>query len=181
MASDTDLDELLIATARHDQAAFRLLYDRTSPKLFGIALKICRNRAMAEDVLQDVFTDVWKKAGNFDRRRGHAGAWLSVIARNRSIDALRRQGRGFLGATTGSEEEMTATPDPSMAGDGGVDTLTLVDCLNRLETRERDLVLRAYYKGETREDLAQAFDAPVNTIKTWLRRGLISLKTCLDE
>ncbi len=181
MASDSELDELLLATARRDRAAFRLLYDRISPKLFGIALKICRNRAMAEDVLQDVFTDVWNRADNFDRRRGQAGAWLAVIARNRSIDALRRQGRGFLGAATGSEAEMAAAPDPALASDGGVEYLTLVDCLNRLETRDRDLVLRAYYHGETREDLARSFNTPVNTIKTWLRRGLISLKTCLSE
>ncbi len=181
MASDEELDELLIATARHDRAAFRLLYDRTSPKLFGIALKICRNRAMAEDVLQDVFTEIWSKAGSFDRARGQAGGWLSVIARNRSIDALRRQGSGFLGVGTGSEEEMIAVPDPALARDGGVEYLTLVDCLNQMEARERDLVLRAYYLGETREDMARAIDAPVNTIKTWLRRGLISLKACLGD
>jgi len=177
----SEIDDLLLATARSDRAAFRLLYDRVSPKLFGIALKITRDRAVAEDVLQEVFTDVWRKARNFDPRRGEAGAWLAVIARNRSVDALRRQGRGIMGATTGSEADMEAAPDPSSAGDGGVDTLTLIDCLNRLEERQRDLILRAYYQGDSREELARRFDAPVNTVKTWLRRGLLSLKSCLDE
>lgn len=177
----SEIDDLLLATAKNDRAAFRLLYDRVSPKLFGITLKITRDRATAEDVLQEVFTDVWRKARNFDPRRGEAGAWLAVIARNRSVDALRRQGRGIIGATTGSEAEMEAATDPSLAGDGGVDTLTLVDCLNRLEQRERDLILRAYYQGDSREELARKFDAPVNTVKTWLRRGLLSLKSCLDE
>ena len=177
----SEIDDLLLATAKSDRAAFRLLYDRVSPKLFGIALKITRDRATAEDVLQEVFTDVWRKARNFDPRRGEAGAWLAVIARNRSVDALRRQGRGIIGATTGSEADMEAAPDPSFTGDGGVDTLTLVDCLNRLEQRQRDLILRAYYQGDSREELARKFDAPVNTVKTWLRRGLLSLKSCLDE
>jgi len=181
MNVDTDMDDLLRATARGDRAAFRLLYDRVSPKLFGIALKICRDRATAEDVLQEVFTDVWRKARNFDPERGEAGAWLAVIARNRSVDALRRQGRGIIGATTGSEAELAAAPDPSLSGDGGVEYLTLIDCLNRLDERQRTLILRAYYRGDTREELSGAFDAPVNTIKTWLRRGLASLKSCLDE
>ena len=181
MTSDTEIDDLLLAVARSDRAAFRLLYDRISPKLFGIALKICRDRTVAEDVLQEVFTDVWRKARNFDPRRGEAGAWLAVIARNRSVDALRRQGRGVMGATTGTEADLDAAPDPSLSGDGGVEYLTLVDCLKRLDERQRDLILRAYYRGDSREELARSFDTPVNTIKTWLRRGLMSLKKCLDE
>ena len=178
MDSETEIGDLLRATASGDRAAFRLLYDRASPKLYGIALKICRDRPMAEDVLQEVFVDVWRKARNFDPRRGEAGAWLAVIARNRSVDALRRQGRGFLAASASDSGEV---PDPVMTGDGGVDYLTLIDCLGRLEEREKDLILRAYYRGDTRDDLARAYDAPVNTIKTWLRRGLIALKKCLDE
>jgi RNA polymerase sigma-70 factor (ECF subfamily) len=181
MNDDAEIDDLLRSVARGDRSAFRLLYDRVAPKLFGIALKVCRDRTMAEDVLQEAFTDIWRKAGDFDPRRGRSGAWLAVITRNRAIDAIRRQGRGILGATTGSEPDLDTTADPALTGDGGVEHLTLVDCLNRLETRQRDLILRAYYRGDTREDLARTFDAPVNTIKTWLRRGLISLKTCLDE
>jgi len=180
MTADTELDDLLRATATGDRAAFRLLYDRVSPKLFGIAMKICRDQALAEDVLQEVFTDVWRRARNFDPLRGEAGAWLAVIARNRSVDALRRQGRGIMGATQGDAGLETA-PDPSHPEDGGVDYLTLVDCLGRLDQRQRDLILRAYYRGDTREDLARAFDTPVNTIKTWLRRGLTTLRSCLDE
>jgi len=181
MTSENELDDLLLATARSDRAAFRLLYDRVSPKLFGIALKICRDRTVAEDVLQEVFTDVWRKARNFDPGRGEAGAWLAVIARNRSVDALRRQGRGVMGMATGTEAEIEATPDPTLSGDGGVEYLTLIDCLKRLDERQRDLILRAYYRGDSREDLARAFDTPVNTVKTWLRRGLTLLKKCLEE
>ena len=181
MISDGELDDLLLATARSDRAAFRLLYDRTSPKLFGIALKICRDRPLAEDVIQEVFTDIWRKARNFDPQRGEAGAWLAVIARNRSVDALRRQGRGVMGAAANNAVEADTVTDPSLAGDGGVDYLTLIDCLNRLDERQRDLILRAYYRGDSREELARAFDTPVNTIKTWLRRGLLALKKCLDE
>ena len=176
MQSEAEIDDLLLATAAGDRAAFRLLYDRTSPKLFGIAVKICRSRSLAEDVLQEVFTDVWRRARNFDPKRGEAGAWLAVIARNRSVDALRRQGRGILSGGVAA-----TAPDPTLAGDGGVEYLTLIDCLGRLDERQRDLILRAYYRGDTREELARAYDTPVNTIKTWLRRGLIALRKCLDE
>ncbi len=181
MDAETEIDDLLRATAKGDRAAFRLLYDRVSPKLFGIALKICRHRPMAEDVLQDVFTDIWYKAGRFDARRGEAGAWLAVIARNRSVDALRRQGRGIIGAATGGGADLPDAPDPALSGDGRAAYLTLIDCLNRLDERQRDLILRAYFRGDTREELAGAVDAPVDTVRTWLRRGLASLKTCLDE
>ncbi len=182
MTADAEINDLLRMTATGDRAAFRLLYDRAAPKLFGIALKICRDRTLAEDVLQEAFADIWHRASRFDSRRGDAGAWLAVIARNRAVDALRRQGRGVMGATrhegSGAVEDAA---DPAMTDDGGVDYLTLVDCLGRLDERQRDLVLRAYYRGETREELARAFDTPVNTVKTWLRRGLLTLRTCLDE
>ncbi len=181
MSAEREIDDLLKTTAKGDRAAFRLLYDRVSPKLFGIALKICRDRALAEDVLQEVFTDIWRNARRFDPKRGEAGAWLAVIARNRSVEALRRQGRGIMGRATGNDVEMAHAADPSAPIDGGIDTLTLIDCLNRLDQRQRELILRAYYRGESREELSRSIDTPVNTVKTWLRRGLIALKTCLDE
>lgn len=181
MDVDTELNDLLRATARADRAAFRLLYDRTSPKLFGITLRICRERPLAEDVLQEVFTEVWRKARDFDPKRGKAMAWMAIIARNRAIDGLRRQSRGFASAVHGTDEELAMTADPNQMEDGGVEHMTLVGCLERLDTKHRDMILRAYYTGETREDLARLYDAPVNTIKTWLRRGLASLKSCLEE
>lgn len=176
MTADTDIDDLLRMTAKGDRAAFRLLYDRTAPKLFGIAVKICRDTALAEDVMLATYGEIWHRAHRFDPRHAGASAWLAVIARHRAVEAVRRQDRGIIGG-----EADTAPDDPAMASDGSAAYLTLVDSLGRLDERQRDLILRAYYRGDSREDLARAFEMPVDTVRTWLRRGLLTLRTALDE
>ncbi|MGB0926251.1 MAG: sigma-70 family RNA polymerase sigma factor [Pikeienuella sp.] len=183
MNDNADITDLLRATAKADRAAFRALYLAASAKLFGVALRICGDRSLAEDALQDAFVEIWRKASGFDAERGKAEAWMAVITRNRAIDLVRKRGRGPTFGTGGADEEewMTALPDPTAPTDGGAEMIALQECLNRLEDQQRDMVLLAYYKGFSREELAARFDAPVNTVKTWLRRGLASLKTCLDE
>ena len=183
MDSSADTSELLIATAGGDRVAFRSLYSVASSKLFGVALRICGDRSLAEDALQDAFVEIWRKASGFDPDRGKAEAWMAVITRNRAIDLVRKRGRGPTFGTGGGDDEewMTAMPDPSKPTDGGAEWMGLQDCLGRLEEQQRDMVLLAYYKGFSREELSEKFDAPVNTVKTWLRRGLASLKSCLDE
>ncbi len=179
--SEADIDDLLRAVAAADRAAFRRIYRLASAKLFGIALRICRDRGVAEEAVQDTFLDIWRTAGKFDPSRGSGMAWMSVIARNRAIDVLRRRGRETRGTVGDGEALLPHLPDPKAATDGGVAHMALAACLEELGQPARDMVLRAYYLGETREDLAARFDAPVNTIKTWLRRGLQSLKGCLDR
>lgn len=172
---------LLAAVAAADRDAFRALYDRAAPKLFGIALRICKDRELAEDALQDAFVEIWRRAGRFDPARGGADAWMAVIARNRAIDALRRRGAqpgGAAGPET--DERLLALADPASPADGGAEYLALVQCLGRLEDREREAVLLAYYAGATRDELAGRYDAPVPTVKTWLRRALAALRACLD-
>lgn len=181
MDEKDDLSPLLARVARSDRAAFRQLYDLAAPKLFGIALRISRDRSIAEDVLQDAFTDIWRKAATFDESRGSAKAWLSIVVRNRTIDALRRRSSGVEGETQVSDDAFQALADPASLSAASVDYMALVACLEELEARDREMVLRAYYRGETREELASRFEAPVNTIKTWLRRGLGSLKECLER
>ena len=136
-----------------------------------------------DPALQDAFVEIWRKASGFDAERGKAEAWMAVITRNRAIDLVRKRGRGPTFGTGGADDEewMTALPDPSKPTDGGAEMIALQECLNRLEDQQRDMVLLAYYKGLSREELAAKFETPVNTVKTWLRRGLASLKTCLDE
>ena len=179
--ADTELDDLLRATARADRAAFQLLYNRTSAKLFGITVQICRDRALAEEVLQDVYVEIWLTAGTFNPRRGRAMPWLMVIARNKSIEGLRKHKRGMAHHADDGTGNWDILADPRQMADGGVAAATLRTCLGRLAERERDLVLRAYFTGESREELSMVFDAPVTSIKTWLRRGLASLRACLDE
>ncbi|MCB1328816.1 MAG: sigma-70 family RNA polymerase sigma factor [Maritimibacter sp.] len=178
--AEDDIDAGLRAVAGGDRAAFRRIYRSASSKLFGIALRICRDRAFAEEAVQDTFMDIWRTAGTFDSTRGSAMAWMSVIARNRAIDVLRRHGRHGAKAVADGEAVLPQLPDPRAATDGGVAHMALVACLEALDQPARDMVLRAYYLGETREDLAARFDAPVNSVKTWLRRALQALKGCLD-
>lgn len=179
MADERSLDALLLDVAVGGRAAFNALFLRTSPKLHGIALRICGDRAMAEDVLQEVFAEVWRRAGRFDPRRGGAMAWLAILTRSRAIDAIRRRGRGDL-TLEDTELMRLADLDPGFESDPG-DLGALLDCLKRLDPVERTSVLLAYCEGYSREELAARFDSPVNTVKTRLRRALIKLRGCLEQ
>ena len=174
-------EPLLLAVAGGDRAALRALYDLAAPKLFGLALRICRDRALAEDAVQEAFLDIWRKAPHFDPARGGGAGWMAVIARNRAIDIVRRQGRapGWGGGGEG-DDPLAHLSDPSAPEDGGAEAMALAECLGRLEPQPREMVVLAYVEGLSREELSARFDAPVNTIKTWLRRGLLALRSCLD-
>ncbi|MEM1383677.1 MAG: sigma-70 family RNA polymerase sigma factor [Pseudomonadota bacterium] len=172
------LDDLVRATARTDKAAFHRLYDAISPKLFGICLRICQERAMAEDALQDTFVEIWRNAARFDPARGSAIAWMSVIARNRAIDLLRARGRPEVPAGDAATLDGLA---PGSIDTANTEYLALIDCLGRLDNRTRDMVLLAYYEGWSRNELAARYESPQNTVKSWLRRGLASLRQCLEE
>lgn len=181
MPQADDLDELLLRIARGDRAAFRALYQSMSAKLFGVTLRICRDKSIAEDATQDAFVEIWRKAKDFDGARGAPGAWMAVIARNKAIDQIRKRGRAVL--VTGGEDGadvLDTLPDQKAAVDGGVAGLALGQCLGRLADREKEMVVLAYCEGLSREELSERYDAPVNTVKTWLRRGLAALKACLD-
>ena len=177
----SELADLLAATARGDRAAFRRLYDATAPKLLGIVLRITRSRAEAEDVLQDAFIRVWNNAGKFSPAAGSPMAWMVAIARNRAIDIIRVK----TPVTIASEDEDTAwierVADPRDAGAELANRDALSRCLGTIERDAREMIVRAYCNGDTREELAARYGRPVNTIKTLLHRGLASLKTCLDE
>ena len=173
-------DDLLKAVAKRDRAAFRALFRATSSKLFGVSLRICRDRSLAEDALQEAFVDIWRKAADFDTGRGAAMGWMSVIVRNRSVDLIRRRGRGPR-MVDGDADNAPEPADPGAPTDGGTDGMALTQCLGELEARERELVVLAYCEGYSREELSERYEAPVNTVKTWLRRGLAALKDCLEQ
>lgn len=180
MSETTDLDKLLQDVAVQDVAAFRTLYDKTSRIVMGIALRVCRDRQMAEDVLQEVYLQIWRRADVFDPTRASSLGWITVIARNRAVDHVRRVGRP--GNAGRSPEEYEVENLPSLAGGvelGGA-LRDLTNCLQGLSADHREAILRAYYHGWSREEIANHFDIPQNTIKTWLRRGLIALRQCMD-
>ena len=176
-----ELAKLIAGVARSDRLAFRRLYDIAGPKLFAIILRILRNRTLAEDTLQDVFLRVWQNAGSFSAEAGPPMGWLTSIARNRSIDVLRQKVPVTVGSSTGDEGDWFERI--AEAGDREADMLNvsaLRHCLGQLDETARTCVLLAYYEGFSREELAARYERPVNTIKTWLHRSLITLKTCLD-
>lgn len=177
---DATLLRLMSAVAQGDAQSLKSLYDLTAPKLYGVISRIQRDRAAAEDVLQDVYLRVWQSAGSYDPQAGRPLAWLCAIARNRAIDVVRRKGEVQGPVTEDGEDwvERLADPHDSEGAILGRDALRA--CLQRLDETQRDCIVLAYCEGYSREELAARYDRPVNTIKTWLHRGLAALRGCLE-
>lgn len=174
------LGQLLADAARGDRRAFQRLYQATSAKLFGVILRICKDRQMSEDVLQETFLKIWRRAETYDRALGEPVAWMSVIARRTSIDALRQRSEPRAVTATEDFDPLDLVADPASEGPDGADLAALRKCLGNLEEEQRRCVLLAYYEGFSREELGEKFGRPVGTIKTWLFRGLALLRDCLD-
>ena len=163
-------------SAGGDREAFRSLYDATSAKLFGIILRILHERGEAEDVLQEVYTTVWRKAAEFEPGRASPVTWMATIARNRAIDRLRARGSrptSALEAAAEVRDEAAAADDRLIAGD---EARRLNLALARLDARHAAAIRSTYFEGLTYEALATRDGVPVGTLKSWVRRGLIRLK-----
>lgn len=164
-----------------DRSALRQLYDATSAKLFGVCLRILSDREESEDVLQEVYVTVWRRADRFDASRASVMTWVSTIARNRSIDRLRARGPM---AYAEPVEEMeipdgaaTAETLLEAAGESG----RLQNCLSELDDRTEKVIRTAFFEGVTYEALARRMETPLGTVKSWVRRGLAKLKGCLEQ
>ena len=175
------LEALLAQVALGNRAAFETLYRSTSDKLFGICLRVMNQRAEAEEVLQEVFTTVWHKATQFDAGKASAMSWLGTMARNKCIDRLRTLPLRTAFAPLELAAEV-ADPGPSPAQQ--TEMLTegdrLARCLEELEPRRRSLIREAFFGGLTYEELAARVQAPLGSIKSWIRRGLLQLRACLE-
>jgi RNA polymerase sigma-70 factor, ECF subfamily len=176
------LIDLLAKVSRHDRDAFAALYQATSRKLFGVVVRILNRKQVAEDVLQDVYVRIWEKAGDFNPSLGSPIAWMATIARNRALDEARRRPYVISSEEVSGFEDM-ASPERNAAEELELteDYNRLYRCLENLEDEKRAMVLLAYQSGLSREMLAQRFNKPVATVKTWLRRSLEALKKCLDQ
>jgi RNA polymerase sigma-70 factor (ECF subfamily) len=174
--------ELLLATASGDSAAFEQLYRTTSSRLFGVCLRIIPHRAEAEDVLQEVFANVWRKAAQFDPSRASGLTWLTMMARNRAIDHLRSGRASRMSVPIEHVEEMAETaPDAQDAAEAMIESHRLDVCLGELEAPRRQLIRTAFFDGSTYEELAQRTGTPLGTVKSWIRRSLAKLKACLER
>ena len=184
---DLDANRSLIVAAlarvpAGDRAALQIVYRLTSAKLFGVCLRILGERSEAEDVLQEVYVTVWRKAADFDAGRASPMTWLIAIARNRAIDRLRatKQSRRMEPIDAADDvADGAASADRSL--ESAQDHARLHGCLDGLAGHERAALHGAYFDGNTYEDLATRMKVPLGTMKSWIRRAMIKLKTCLEQ
>ena len=176
---EEDLVDLLAAVARADNAAYRALYERTSAKLFGLVLRIVRDRAIAEEILLDVYLRIWRNASTYSSDIARPMTWMITIARNRAIDVTRVKRDVTLAPREDGSDWLDAIADPRDEAGEAIDRGSLTRCLEMLDEDQRQCIVAAYCEGYSREELAMRYDRPVNTIKTWLHRGLSTLRSCL--
>ena len=180
MAQD-DLASLLAACARRDRAAFERLYRDTSPKLFGVALRILRREDWAEDVLQECYLRIWDHAPEYRAGLAAPMTWMTSIVRNRCLDWVRRPRLEVIdeeGALI--DAAASGEPGPLAEAESSSEARALKRCLDTLEARQRQAIALAYYEGLSHAELAHHLRAPLGTVKTWVRRGLLRLKSCLE-
>ncbi len=177
------LMELLARTALADQAAFEQLYRLSSPHLYGVAVRILRESAAAEEVLQESFVSIWHHAGSYVAAKSQPLTWLTSIVRNRCLDRLRR--REVDAVTIDDEEhEMTIADDGPTALEmliSGADARAVKACVEALESGQKQAIALAFYQGLSHSELALHLKEPLGTVKSWVRRGLERLRACLDS
>ncbi|MEP5937066.1 MAG: sigma-70 family RNA polymerase sigma factor [Erythrobacter sp.] len=183
-ASNEAREHLKAAMARlasGDKNALEDIYRATSTKLFGICYRILGDRKEAEDALQDVYVNLWQRADRYDPARASPISWLSTFARNRAVDRLRT---GKIRQNAVPVDEAAPVPDSApLADDLLIDSersARVHTCIETLEHKQRDAIKTAFFEGRTYAELAEAQDVPLGTMKSWIRRGMAKLKTCLE-
>ncbi len=167
--------------ASGDATALRLVYDLTSAKLFGICLRISGDRQAAEDILQDVYVKVWRRASAFDAERASPISWLARIAHNAAIDWRRAQNRHETLPDDGMADFVDEAPLADAMLERDEERSRLLACLDGLETNQSSVIRRAFLDGLTYQQLSDGTDTPLGTIKSWVRRGMQKLKECLGD
>jgi RNA polymerase sigma factor (sigma-70 family) len=187
-----ELSRLLGRAGLGDRAAFATLYEQTSSHLLGVVLRIQRDRAQAEDILQEVYVNVWRAAQSFDAAQSQPLTWLASVARNRAIDSLRRtqtqpQFRSTITSTTDDEETdvydtvADSAPGPLDLLSRASDARALSSCMQGLSAQQRQSVALAFFDGLSHAEVAEQMRQPLGTVKSWVRRALMALKSCLES
>ncbi len=174
------LEGLLARTGAHDERAFAELYRRASGRLFGVCLRILRDGGDAEEVLQEVFITVWRRAGSFDPARAAAITWLVTLARNKAIDRLRQRGNSAPDDSIDLEQLADDRGGQSEEAEADQDYQRLLRCMEELDPKQKRSIREAFFTGATYMELARRCQVPVGTMKSWIRRALVQLRTCLE-
>lgn len=179
LAATSELPELLGRTARGDGVAFRALYQGQVRRLNGVALRITRDPALARDVLHDAFLEVWRNAGQFDPSRGSAEVWLLSVVRHRALAVMRRRRRETLGHEPA--EAADEAPDALARLLATAEGTALHRCIGELDIQRQRLIVLAYVEGLSHAQLAARLGLPLGTVKSSIRRSLLSVRRCLER
>jgi RNA polymerase sigma-70 factor (ECF subfamily) len=183
VAAEPDiLEELLLSAGAGDRQAFARLYQLTAGRLLAVVLRLVGNKTVAEEILQEAYLTIWRKGGQFTPERGAPLSWMMTIARNKTIDRLRADGpaarviENFDDSTAAQVKQIAERCDLPQHLSG-----TVRQCVEGLQTNYRKAILLAYYYGLSHDELADALQSPLGTVKSWVRRGLLQLRECVDQ
>jgi RNA polymerase sigma-70 factor, ECF subfamily len=167
--SSIALETLIKASARGNRAAFQALYEATSARLYGAAMRLLRDHGLAQDALQEGFLKIWRNAEKFDATKGSAMSWMGIIVRRAALDRMNR-----LQAHDNIDDIEIAAPaiEPSNP--------KLNKCLKTLSETQGNVLILSYVYGYTHDEIAANLDKPVGTIKSWVRRAGLALRECLE-
>ncbi|XAH25334.1 sigma-70 family RNA polymerase sigma factor [Xylophilus sp. GW821-FHT01B05] len=186
---DQALIDLMERIATHDQdaaAALRELYELTSSRLYGVALRVTGKREWAEDALQDAYLNIWRIAADYRVSLSPPMAWMGVVVRSRALDFLRRRSSERVDQNQELDDYLQETMagegiDPSDAASASEQAWALRQCLSRLEPKQREVVSLAYLRDLSHGELAEQLKLPLGTVKTWIRRGIEQLRHCMQR
>lgn len=176
----SELNSRIAQVALGDRKAFEALYDATSGKLLAVCLRVLKERAAAEDAMQEAYVKIWKNAHRFEVTGHSPMSWLITIARNTAVDRLRaRKDHEDIGDHERSLRAPLAGPEATAIARS--EAGRIMKCLDELDTDRAAAIRGAYFEGESYQTLSERFEVPLNTMRTWLRRGLIALRECMTR
>ncbi len=178
-----ELSAALALVARGDRTAMRLVYERSSAKLYGICLRICQDREIAADVMQEAYIKIWNRAGRFDAQRASPITWLATIARNSAIDWARAHRPAVVDLDEAGEiaDEQPLASARIEAAQSEARIHQCLDALGEASAQSAQAIRRAFFDGFTYSELAERMAVPLGTMKSWIRRGLMQLRECLGD
>ncbi len=177
--SQDRLLQLIAQCALKDQNAFKTLYQLTSAKLFGVALRILKQEARAEEALQEACLKIWRNAADYSSQRGRPMTWLINIVRNQSLDMLRASASRQEDAHTEWVDDMEDQFSHGGDAENSEELERLLQCMERLSEDQQQCLLMVYHQGYTAAEVSAQGKWPLGTVKTWVRRGLDSIRECL--